>query len=86
MILGTEEEEEQGLLSFPVVPRAAEVRGWRGKAARMEQGERRCPGRGCGEASAGEKALPCHGASQGHAGHGFRGTEPSPASQNHRWV
>lgn len=85
VVLGTE-EEEQGLLSFPFVGRAAEVRGWRGKAARTEQGRRRCPGRGCGEGSAGEKALPCHGASQGHAGHGSRGAEPSAAPQNHRSV
>lgn len=69
VILGTE-EEEQGLLSSPFVPRAAEVRSWRGKAARMEQG------RDCGEESAGEEALPCHGESQGHAGHGFWGLSP----------
>lgn len=69
------------MLLFPFVPKAAEVRGWRGKAERMEQGRRR---ERLGEGSAGGKALPCHGASRGHAGHGFRGTEPSPARQNHR--
>lgn len=38
-----EEEEEEGPLSFPFVPRAAEVRGWRAKAARMERGGPCCP-------------------------------------------
>lgn len=35
--------EKQRPLSFPFVPRAAQVRGWGGKAARMELGEPRCP-------------------------------------------
>lgn len=42
----------------------------------MEQGGRRCLGRGCGEGLAGEKVLPCPGASQGQAGHGFGGLSP----------
>lgn len=47
-------------------------RGWSGE-------DPAAPGRGCREGSAGEKALPCHGTSQGHAGRGFGGAEsPQP--------
>lgn len=85
VILGTE-QGEQGLLSFPFVPRAAEVRGWKGKAARMEQGGLRCSRERLWGGVSRRRSATLPRRVPGTRRTRVRETEPSPGPQNHRSV